>query len=614
MVLDWVSVKDHGAMGNYDPAASKGNDDTNAIQAALNASLNDPHRPPVYIPSGVYKVTKTLRVGNGTKLFGAGRNASFLWGDLPGLPLPQPVPVEPLLHLGPPSSEATKITLSDFGIVGGSSPGTHAITAWGVVFCDIDIYVNGGWMHMFYVWRNSPGISGPEGGGIENCDIKLWQVYADSTLPFDPSLVPDPTGGIYVRGWVNGSWLWASIGSVRSGGDGIHLEGSYGSANDCHISGILQGISGVAVSLSGQGSGTHIEDLHCERGDHELGQFDIEIIGHSNVTVGPNVVGGLHLQACFSPIVIQHNSTVTIEANVTSAILVNGAGSPPLVNSSPSTMGIGYIQDWRLSSQRSGPTPFSPAGDVNLILNGDMQRFVGPAGGAQNIWGVSGYYVATQTGDDLRDPTRTRYSQTAALMSLWKTWGSSAYWPLFEARELPAPWVGTPVTASFKWKSVASGGNELYALAVEANAIGSAYGDQVSASNSVPVENGFFQYAFTFTLTEAFITNGVGLQLSFPDQPVYISEVQAVLGSSAPRSFSRQTRDLRGRVELMPGGRLRWYRGLPPTSGGDPLFNSPWQPGDLIDAYPAVDGGPVGWVCTVTGSPGTWKVMGTLPP
>jgi len=59
---DVVSVKDFGAIG--DGVA----DDTTAIQAAINASVNKK----VYIPAGIYKISSTITIPNNRSIVGDG--------------------------------------------------------------------------------------------------------------------------------------------------------------------------------------------------------------------------------------------------------------------------------------------------------------------------------------------------------------------------------------------------------------------------------------------------------------------------------------------------------------------------------------------------------------
>lgn len=63
-LAQYVSVKDFGAVGDYNPSTGTGTDDTAAIQAALDASFN------VFFPEGFYKITASLNLANDHNLTG----------------------------------------------------------------------------------------------------------------------------------------------------------------------------------------------------------------------------------------------------------------------------------------------------------------------------------------------------------------------------------------------------------------------------------------------------------------------------------------------------------------------------------------------------------------
>jgi hypothetical protein len=252
---------------------------------------------------------------------------------------------------------------------------------------------------------------------------------------------------------------------------------------------------------------------------------------------------------------------------------------------------------------------------VNLIVNGDFARFLSTTdGAATSVWGVSGFYTATRTGQGLSDPTHTSESAYAAKMASRPGWGAAAYWPIFDPASVSTYWVGMPVTVSFKFRSATPGVGHLSATESAGNAIGGGLGDAVDGAG-IDAGNGWKQYAFTFVLSSNYIANGVGLQLSFNGSSAYyVADVHAVVGVSAPRSYYRQTRDRHARIEILPNGRLSFAASTPPSSGGDPVFGSDWRPGDVVWNTAPKASGPPAWICTAGGSPGMWKAMANLAP
>lgn len=67
-VADWINVKhsQFGAVGD------RKNDDTSAIQAAIDYAASKARTGRVYIPAGNYRITKTLTIPENTRLVGAG--------------------------------------------------------------------------------------------------------------------------------------------------------------------------------------------------------------------------------------------------------------------------------------------------------------------------------------------------------------------------------------------------------------------------------------------------------------------------------------------------------------------------------------------------------------
>lgn len=139
-----VSVKDFGAIGDFETATGAGTDDTAAFQAALASGATS-----IFVPPGVYKVTESLLVPNGTTIYGAGKWSSLLWFQNPGRPGLRPV--DPWAT---GIFRDSRFHLRDFGIAGGPDCGSYAIgqEQWGYMG-DIDVVVWGGWDAMFHVSR-----------------------------------------------------------------------------------------------------------------------------------------------------------------------------------------------------------------------------------------------------------------------------------------------------------------------------------------------------------------------------------------------------------------------------------------------------------------------------
>jgi hypothetical protein len=596
---DWTTPEDFGAFGDFNPATGTGHDDTAALQSAFMSGKA------VRLAKGkVYLATAKLTVPNGTTIEGAGYRSSLIWGLLPNAQAD-------LLQIGPSASGGRAVQLRNFGIVGGNAPGRAAITGWSISSSVIDVYINGGWEFMLRVWRDSEGISPPEGGGFEANRVVLEHTNADASLPFAPGLCPNPKRGIYIRGWINGSRIWANLGTTTVG-DGIHVEGTYGSANNGTISGLFQGIAGWGVWVGGRGGMlTRIVDTHCEL----TGLGDIFVENISAPTIGPNVAGRITLSGTKDARISGHQGALHIGATAERTHIDGGGGAdaPPIVNSSSTTTITGFLSYNTVGGLYYSGTPLAPTSDANLIVNGDLARFLGPRSGtAENIWGVLGHYVATRTGTGLPDNTHTNSSAYAAKITARPGIGGSAYFPIFDPGMLSTYDIGQLVTASFKWKSATPGIGHLAALHVRPTHVGEAYGVNVEDA-SVNVERGFRRYSTTFRITPELADEGVGLQLSFVDAggapAYYVSEVTAVLGGSTPRQFSPRTRDRAGTLEIKPGGLLHSWASAPPAVGGDPAFNRDWQVGDVVWSTTPTTTSVPAWVCTVAGSPGAWSPL-----
>jgi hypothetical protein len=594
---DWTAPEDFGAWGDYVPSTAAGHDDTAALQAALNSGKA--------IRLGrdkIYKATATLTIPSGTTVAGAGYHSSLIWAALPDT-------ATDFVQLGPTTSSGGGIQLLNFGIVGGAAPGRAAITAWSLDNSVIDVYANGGWEYLMRIWRVAAGITGPEGGGVEGVHLRLWHQNYDARLPYPPGLTPNPKRGLYFRGWLNGSDIWANIGTTTVG-DCFHAEGSYSAANNARIRGLYQGCAGWGVWIGGEANmQPHLEDIHAEvngLGGLYVGASSRPVIRgvYGNVTIADSTDAEIGDVAGYL--------TITEAARRTRIVGVVASDTSPIANASASTTRTAYAVSYGNGGIRdtAGSAPFS---DVNLIVNGDFARFLSTTDATANsVWGVSGYYTATKTGIGLADTTHTPDSAYAAKFAYQPGWGRVAYLPIFDPASVSTYWAGVPITAAFKFKSATPGVGTLSVTEMAGNAIGTSNGFVIDSAGS-DAGNGWISYAFTFLLDPTHISSGVGLQLAFNDvggEPsYYIAEAQAVIGTSAPRSFSRRTRDRSGLVEIRPGGNLHTWGTAAPASGGDPIFGSTWRPGDVVWNQTPAPLSAQGWRNVGAGSPGTWEPM-----
>ena len=74
---EWVSVKDFGAVGDFDPVLGTGTDNLAAFQAALDAAITS--RKALYVPGGAYRITGGLSVIDAPlTIFGDGINNTVI--------------------------------------------------------------------------------------------------------------------------------------------------------------------------------------------------------------------------------------------------------------------------------------------------------------------------------------------------------------------------------------------------------------------------------------------------------------------------------------------------------------------------------------------------------
>ena len=89
--------------------------------------------------------------------------------------------------------------------------------------------------------------------------------------------------------------------------------------------------------------------------------------------------------------------------------------------------------------------------------------------------------------------------------------------------------------------------------------------------------------------------------------------MKVAVSQRVPLEWSREQmvailRELETQLNLLAEGRNAAYHGArtaAPTTGD-------WAQGDWVKHSTPTSGGNFGWVCTASGTPGTWKAFGTI--
>lgn len=587
-----------GATGTFNPDANPdlSTDDAPAFQKALQSISR---AQTLRVPLGCYKLKSSLITPEQVTILGEGLG-SVLWGELSD-------PNGTLLHLGPtdPTGPGASETLvRDLSIVGGGSPGRNAIAARSMCRCVLDnLHVSGHYQYILQVSRQSEGITPEEGGGIECSEINLTMAFPCTFYPFQYR-VPFPVHGVYNRGWSNAVKYRLHFSSLS--GIGIHLDGTFGSGNNCSIEGSLQGIQGQAVLVK-NGTKTSLTNLHCEANVQ-----DIKLINLSKPSIGPNVCGNVTLESCWGASIQQHSGELVIDAQCRGTLVLAGADNDntSLINHSLSTMTIGENPVF-VNGASAFTAGFSIGDHQNLILNGDMSRWL-EGMGSEQLWGFGGWYVGTRCGTGQADTTRTRNAPFCARLQEREGWGSVAECLLMEGSTLPETMAGQLLVISAKVKAVKG---DAYIHATHRGESDWGWG-QLVRQFSIPVENGFSLFTCAFRVTAAMCQHGAVVRVAFPNGAIiYLSELMAVFGTASPRDFVRRTETIDGQHALR-NGLLISYAPAMPTDQGDPVFSRPAQRGDMIyNSVPEERGGvgqkytELGWRCVAPGVPGTWVPM-----
>jgi hypothetical protein len=184
-----VSVKDFGAVGDWNATSQTGTDDTAAVQAAIDYVLTRPDprnggARGIFFPPGNYKITSLTipQTGFGFAFEGAGKDVAQIWADH--------TDANPAIDCKIEFTRFSNLTLS------GSLQATYDPTKWKPVFfrgkltnnyADIDAKFENCTLFNFDVFAQVYG----RGCLIERCSVvygsKVIQVQCDASTVFPPS-------------------------------------------------------------------------------------------------------------------------------------------------------------------------------------------------------------------------------------------------------------------------------------------------------------------------------------------------------------------------------------------------------------------------------------------
>jgi hypothetical protein len=579
-----------GAVGNYNPTLISGSDD----HAAFNTMFSSMGQgQTAYLSSG-YGINGTITTKATVNITGPGALISMFSSDT----------TSTLLQLGPNSGTgATNCRLTQFRILGGPSCGKNAINCYYATYVYLDIEITGG-------FTNGWNVDSSGAGGVEDSTIHIVSFPQYSSNPW--GFTPSKTTNVFnVNGWVNGSAV-----RIDSGGatNGIKVTGTLTPSNDSVFSGSIQGSSGWAVDIN-TGTQTRLENLHCETGGASGNDIRLTSVSYAQFS-GP-ISGGVTLVGSPYAKLETLNGTLNADANSTMPVLEGRiVSSSDPISSSASTSIVSLMPpDQTIPGDLYATSGITLGTDVNLVLNGDFQRFVGSSPGANILWGWAGNDTITK----VTSTNITRNSPVAVSLAAGMS-DSTISQVIYPSGALPSEMLGRWITISAKIKQHTSG--TFYVNMLPANDSSYAYGALISGTG-ISVENGFSLVYRTFRITSAMVSNGIIIRFTVGSGTWYLSEVMAVHGHAAPREFIRSsyTRDGTGKLEF---GKLITTAapssGIPSTpAGSDPYFSQAWQVGDIIFNTAPSELGTTSSkyvvnsiVCTSSGSPGTWLQMRTL--
>lgn len=583
-------------------------DDTSALQSALRSGAKA-----VFVPPGLYRLTQTIFVPAGVRLFGAGLFASVLLFDLPRAPAegahdendadgrwrveygaglllddrPDPRAADRLSAAFGAAVEDLALVRSFASAGASAGHGGYAIGARVMGSARIRVFVHGGWRWGLYKRQSNAEIQqgGAGAGGIECSD--LWIAVGDGLrLPEPARQAERAGGGVYVRGFLNACRLHVEIASLdaETRPDAIVLHGTYAAGNNVELRGSVQGVGGAAVRVSGVGQGVHIHDLHVEPGTMVATSADAGavILGATalygeddapwvtvsegilrGATVGPNVSARVVVgSGVVNATLIGVNGDIDIDAGAVETLVTNCGGSS-FRNASPTTRMVGWPRDLLVGFT---PVGTAPTAGRNLLMDGNLDRWcrLPRDSGLWNAGGLMPWEIAAiYTGLSKKRPEGggTR-SAPSVLEMLGTSDGQTIFWRIANARL--AGLGGQPLCFSFKWRAIVP--NSHPCVMISWGGLTDGVG---AATYGVPCERGFTRAQIAFLVDAQRLETNQDLYVALSAWPVggplpagtrpalYLSEFMLQVGAAAspdwlPGEWSedQSARLTRGRLEI----------------------------------------------------------------